>query len=92
MSQPQRQWQSTGEGVYVNGPELDRIPDFDPRSGEHLWIWSVVFRADPVKLADPTSTPMLDHENLLSIAGPGCFYCQRSWGGALAGERCPGHP
>lgn len=72
--------------VAVDG-NVDRVPDFDPRTGEHLWTWGVLFRATP-----GVEEPMLDAENLLRIAGIGCYYCERVYGERLAQRRCPGRP
>lgn len=98
-SEPRGEWRSTGHAVRVDidSPEfdlaaflLDRIPPYDPRSGEHLWSWAVLYRAAPDKLGDPTHTPILDMENLLSVAGPGCYYCEAVYTPLLASRRCPG--
>jgi hypothetical protein len=40
----------------------------------------------------PPYDPMLDQENLLTIVGPGCFYCEQPWSPRLARRRCPGEP
>lgn len=89
--QPERRW--TGAGQYaVDGAQLDRTPEFDPRTGEHLWIWIVVFRAQPQLIGDPTHTPILDMENLLSVSGPGCLYCEQDYSARLAARRCKGRP
>lgn len=87
----QREWRSTGQTVEVAG-RPDRIPDFDPRSGDHLWSWVVLYRADPSKFGDATHTPFLDSESLLNISGPGCFYCEQTYSDRLAKRRCPGQP
>jgi hypothetical protein len=68
----------------------DDVPPYDPRSGAHLWIVSPVYRVDPTRGAD--TTPVLDHENLLFIAGPVCFYCERSYETRMKFSRCKGEP
>jgi hypothetical protein len=82
----QPQWMATGEYVKYTG-QVDRIPEFNPRSGDHLWTWAVMYRASP-----EAETPMLDTENLLLITGPGCFYCEQVYSKRLAMRRCSGHP
>lgn len=83
---------STGQTIRVD--PVDRVPDYDPRSGDHLWIVTTAYQVDPEhwRSPDPTVTPMLDHENLLSVAGPGCFYCEQVYTPQLAKRRCKGEP
>ena len=88
-----RQWQGSGDMIRVDNPgEINRIPEFDPRSGDHFWIVSVAHRVNPVLWSDPAATPMLDVESLVIIAGPGCFYCEQPYTLLLASRRCKGHP
>ena len=88
----ERDWRSTGQTVQIDGPNYDRIPEFDPRAGAHLWSWTALFRTTPKLIDDPAATPMLDAENLLCIAGPGCFYCEQPYDRHLAQRRCKGKP
>lgn len=83
-----REWTGTGQHIKVDA--VDRIPEFDPRTGDHLWNVIAMFRINPAAAADPTATPMLDGENLLSILGPGCFYCEEVYTPRLALRRCRG--
>lgn len=85
-----RRWQGTGEAIRVD--PVDRIPDFDPRSGDHLWTIGTLYRVVPEQWSDPTATPMLDSENLLTVAGPVCFHCERIYTQQLAQRRCKGKP
>lgn len=71
--------------------QLDRIPEFDPRSGEHCWIEIVAYRVFPERWSKD-QLPVLDQENLVSIQGPGCFYCEEPYTERLAKRRCPGGP
>jgi hypothetical protein len=87
----QREWRTTGHVVEVPG-QVDRIPDFDPRSGDHLWTVLQMHRVNPELLTDPTHTPFLDAESLLTIQGPGCYYCEEPYTRQRATRRCPGHP
>jgi hypothetical protein len=72
--------------------QVDRIPPFDRQRRAHLWTIMVAFRVDPERMTDPTETPMLDGENLLTLQGPGCFYCEAAYTPVLAGRRCTGDP
>lgn len=81
-----REWVGTGETIRI-GSNVDRIPEFDPRSGAHLWSWALLYRASPEKQVE---TPMLDNENLLLITGPGCYYCELPYSPLLAKRRCRG--
>jgi hypothetical protein len=68
-----------------------KIPEFDPRSGDHLWIMLNMYKADINRLK--TGQQMLmDHESLLSVEGPGCFYCEKPYHPILELRRCKGHP
>ena len=87
----ERAWVFTDDEQHIQGHE-PRIPDYDPRSGAHLWTVALLFRIVPMQWADPTATPRLDRENLLTITPPGCYYCERVWSKWLADRRCPGQP
>lgn len=62
-----------------------QIPDLPP--GEHLWLLFAAFR-----VRDPESTGQqhLDMENLVTIDGPGCYYCEAPYTRALAARPCGG--
>lgn len=81
-----RQWTGTGRTVEVPG-QFNRIPEFDKHSGAHLWTVISMYRWAP-----GTETPMLDMENLLSVQGPGCYYCEKPYTKLLATRRCTGDP
>lgn len=66
---------------------VNKVPDFDPQSGDHLWIIMAMYRWNP-----GTESPMLDTENLLLIPSPGCFYCEEPYTPRLAQRRCKGEP
>jgi len=89
MKEPQREWQGTNTHQYVNA-FTPRIPEYDKRSGNHLWTIITMYRVDPLKFSDPTATPMLDMENLLTVMGPGCYYCEQLYTPLLAMRRCKG--
>lgn len=77
-------WHSTGQVHRIPG-EFDRVPPYDPRSGDHLWTIASMYRWNP-----GTEHPHLNPENLLLIAGPGCYYCAEPYTPRLATRRCPG--
>ena len=56
--------------------------------GEHLWTIIGMWRVRP----DASKRYELDHENLLTIEGPGCFHCEQKWTPELAKQPCPGRP
>lgn len=92
MTQPERQIVATGHQQHIDPSILvDRIPDFDPRTGDHLWMVATVYRVVPQQWTDPTHTPTLDAENLLSMVGPGCYHCGQPYSPRLATRRCAGH-
>jgi len=89
-----RAWVGTDQHVEVPG-HVNRIPDFDPRSGDHLWTMGGCWRVDPEKVvggSDVDGPPLLDTENLLALVGPGCFYCETEYTPLLATRRCKGGP
>jgi hypothetical protein len=77
-------WVNTGQ--YQKVEQFDRVPDYDPRKGDHLWTINTMYRWGGPDVEQPT----LDMENLLVIAGPGCFYCEKLYSPLLARRRCPG--
>jgi hypothetical protein len=60
------------------------LPEQKP--GEHLWVvvgaWTVRPNAERY---------FLDMENLMSLDGPGCFWCEEQWSEELASKPCRGH-
>lgn len=53
--------------------------------GKHLWVVMSVFRVSPgLKRFD------LDRENLLTIEGPGCYWCEQPWTEELSRQPCGG--
>jgi hypothetical protein len=67
--------------------------------GEHLWIMTAAWRlTDPAKAYAATMTPefdednsyLLDGENIISLAGPGCFKCEQIYSPTLAAQPCTG--
>jgi hypothetical protein len=61
------------------------------KPGEHLWIMTAAWTiADPATARDPEVIKMMDRENLVLFAGPGCFKCERPYSGKMAKRRCLG--
>lgn len=70
---------------------VDRIPDYDPRSGEHYWTMFAVYRISPETMG--TDGPvLLDRENLVHLGSRGCFHCEQAYSPRLLHRRCPGQP
>ncbi len=82
--------EATGFVERIEGA-VDRIPDYDPRSGEHLWIMTGAWKVDP-KTFTSGEQGILDHESLLIIAGPGCYYCEQKYTPWVFNRRCKGQP
>jgi hypothetical protein len=76
-----------GTGVQVAGNPAKvhaRLPEFN---GRHLWVFAGVWQ-----VANPAaSAQSFDMENLLTIEGPGCFWCEQRWVPTI-GAKCPGEP
>lgn len=79
---------------FIPAGGVDRIPDYDPRTGEHYWICPLVFHvADPRKCYASPDTPMLfDKENLVLTTTVGCYYCEEPYSDRLYFRRCKGEP
>lgn len=93
MVTQRRQWATTGDQQLIDAGLLaHRLPDFDPRTGDHCWIVITCYRVIPEQWQDRTHTPMLDGENLLSITVPACYHCEQAWTATLATRRCKGRP
>lgn len=84
------EWRSNGEIVTLP-TELDRIPPFNPVTRKHLWIIINTFEVDPSTWT-VNNPPTLGDENLISVSGPGCFYCELPWSHRLSLRVCLGHP
>lgn len=80
-------WQHTGFQQHVSREEADRkdIPEYDPRSGNHLWTAMVIYAVNP-----EAEMPILDKENLLGFPMIGCYYCEQPYERRLLKRRCPG--
>lgn len=74
----------------MNLPEVDNslyhIPEYDQATRNHYWIVMNTFKWDP----ENTDGVILDHNNLVSVSGPGCYYCMQQYTPFLAMYRCKG--
>lgn len=61
-----------------------KIPDQVP--GKHLWMMAAVYRVTP----QIRGQYALDTENLLSIDGPGCYWCEEPWTPTIGNQPCKG--
>lgn len=84
----ERAWRGTGQTQYVDPSDYNRTPEFDPRTGDHLWIILSTYRWGGPTVERPT----LDTENLLAVVGPGCYFCEQRWTEHLSKRRCKGRP
>ncbi|MFF3643415.1 hypothetical protein [Streptomyces sp. NPDC002564] len=67
----------------------------DPGPGEHLWTILTMHRVshDMIQRLNngiPLNPEHLDHENLLTVEGPGCFKCEQPHSRYLAHRKCTG--
>jgi hypothetical protein len=81
--------ESTGFTEFIENPK-DKIPDFDPRSGNHYWIMITTYKCDPEKMLKGDGPAFFDHESLVAVLGPGCFYCEQIYTPLLSKRRCKG--
>ncbi len=68
---------------------VNKIPEFDPRSGNHYWIFITSYKVDP-EIFGLDGPSLLDHENLVATVGPGCYYCEQPYTNYLSTRRCKG--
>jgi hypothetical protein len=85
--------QGTGFVQRVSG-NIDKIPSFDKRTGDHYWILITTYHvSDPARFYDPNDEEMLmDLENLVLTSPIGCFHCELVWTPRMSHRRCKGHP
>ena len=75
---------STGLKVQARHKWRGEMPSRPP--GEHLWVVVGAWTVDPTQQGDVH----LDLENLRTLEGPGCYYCELPWSEALANQPCKG--
>ncbi|MGW9437965.1 hypothetical protein [Streptomyces sp. NPDC055607] len=67
----------------------------DPGKGEHLWTLITMYRVSDnairrLNRGEDPGPALLDHENLLTLEGPGCFKCGEPYSRYLAHRKCTG--
>jgi hypothetical protein len=67
----------------------------DPGAGEHLWVMAAAFQVadSTIKAMNEGKDPgdqHMDHENLISLQGPGCYKCEEPYSKRMALRRCKG--
>jgi hypothetical protein len=72
----------------TDGSAIDRVIAEATRRREHVWIMTAAWRVDPAK----GGRAVMDHENLISLGGPGCLVCENTYTPELAAKRCEGGP
>lgn len=60
------------------------LPPMEP--GKHLWVMTAAWRVSPM----PNQQALLDLENLITIDGPGCFWCGEPWTLETESRHCAG--
>jgi hypothetical protein len=62
------------------------------KPGEHLWVMTGAWHiANPDSAYDPAQIKLMDRENLVVFAGPGCFKCEKPYSKAMSKRRCNGN-
>lgn len=76
---------------------LNRHSEAVDKPGQHVWVvtaaWQVTdpekaYRASRTAQFDADNSILLDRENIIAFAGPGCFKCEREYSPELAGRPC----
>lgn len=88
-----RRWVTTGQQERIDpGPQHARLPEWDPRTGDHFWSVITTYRVNPRQWADPNALPVLDHESLINITPVFCLHCEQTYTERLGNRRCTGEP
>ncbi len=86
---------TSGGGVYRVDGALDRMPEWDPVTSEHLWVVSSIYRVNPVKAVEAAAVGdgvLLDRENLLMVTPVFCMHCEKPCTGRNVADPCEGDP
>lgn len=74
-------------GIRQRGDERKISVQLPEPDGRHLWCFFGVWQ-----VANPAASHQnFDMENLLTVEGPGCFWCEQPWKPTI-GAHCPGEP
>lgn len=93
MTNPAGRLYETGFVQRVEEGGVDKIPEYDSRSGAHFWMMPLAYRIDdPEKIMSGERQLILDKEALVLAAGIVCYYCEEPWSKRLQHRRCPGDP
>ena len=61
------------------------------KPGQHIWVMTAAWRIlDPASAYDPEHMKILDLENLVGFAGPGCYKCEKEYSAKMAKRPCLG--
>jgi len=79
----------TGTGIVVEAVSKYHNDTSFPaqKPGEHLWNLVAMFRVAAPAGGDRFN---LDLENLITIEGPGCYWCEQMWSREVAAAPCRG--
>lgn len=59
--------------------------------GRHLWVMTAAWLiADPASAFDPAVIKLMDRENIVGLAGPGCYKCEQPYDPRIARKPCRG--
>lgn len=78
-------------GPYPKVTEVWKIPEFDPRSGNHFWLTYAGYAVDPSTWAHGEQA-VLSEETLVMLSGPACWYCNAPYDRRHPTRRCKGKP
>ena len=67
----------------------------DPGKGQHLWTMITMFKVSDhaiqqMNKGEDPGPALMDHENLLTVEGPGCYKCEEPYSKYLAHRKCTG--
>jgi hypothetical protein len=78
----------TGVRYEVPGT-LNRIPPFDPASGEHFWVMPVMYHVGPDAIGEDGRLNC-DMHSIALVNAVGCYYCEELCTAGVMRRRCKG--
>ena len=70
---------------------LDARMQAADKPGKHMWVMTAGWLiADPESAFDPDIPTLMDAENLIILAGPGCYKCELPYSKGLTYGVCKG--